>query len=471
MRVLLLTIDAWRASHASFLPGAERASTPNLAAFAEEATVFPRAFSHAPATPYAFPALLTSTYPLDHGGYERLDESRILISEALADAGWHCVGVHSNPWLGAKYSYDRGYDEYRDVGEFDLPGLDRGRELLVNRFGLGHPVYRVVQSLYRRAQPVLRAAGGGRADEVRVAREALANGRSNSESDTFVWAHLLTPHAPYVPPERHREAVGVDDIDATELVTRAQRGPSGLSADERAAVEELYAASVRHADEQAGEILERVDEDTLVIVTADHGEALFEHETVGHPPRLYDELVHVPLLVRPPAGVSSGEVPLGETSSGSVSKQSQASPTVVEEVVRHVDVAPTILDYAGVPAPSSYRGRSLRPAIEGEGIPSELAVLEVASTDERPGQLDPDALRVGVRSASRKLVRADGALRGYDLCADPGECDPIEGPTGESWTRLRSALNERHDEISLEGSDASFDTETEERLRDLGYLE
>ena len=470
MKVLLLTIDAWRASHASFLPGAERACTPNLAAFSEDAAVFPRAFSHGPATPYAFPALLTSTYPLDHGGYERIDESRILVSEALADAGWHCVGVHSNPWLGAKYGYDRGYDEYRDVGEFDLPGLERGRELLVNGFGLDHPVYRVAQSLYRRMQPVLRAAGGGRTDEVRVAREALADGQSDGNSDgnsdTFVWTHLLTPHAPYVPPERHRDAVGVGNVDATELTTRAQRDPEGLSADERAAVEDLYAASVRHADEQAGEILDRVDEDTLVVVTADHGEALFEHETVGHPPRLYDELVHVPLLIRPPGGVSSGGAP-----SGSVSRQSEASPTVVEEMVRHVDVAPTILDYADVPAPSSYRGRSLRPAIEGEEIPSELAILEVASTDERPGQLDPDALRVGVRSASRKLVHADGDLWGYDLCSDFGECDPIESPTGEGWDRLRRALRERRDEISLEGSDASFDAETEERLRDLGYLE
>ena len=468
MKALLLTIDAWRASHASFLPGVDRVCTPNLAAFAEvaETAVFPRAFSHAPATPYAFPALLTSTYPLDHGGYERLDESRTLVSEALADAGWHCVGVHSNPWLGAKYGYDRGYDEYRDVGEFDLPGLERGRELLVNRFGLDHPIYRVTQTLYRRVQPVLRAAGGGRTDEVQVAREGLADGRPGDESGTFVWAHLLTPHAPYVPPERHRDAVGLGDVDATELTTRAQRDPGGLSADERAAVKDLYAASVRHADEQAGEILECVDEDTLVVVTADHGEALFEHDTVGHPPRLYDELVHVPLMVRPPGGVSSGGV-----SSDSVSRQSEPSPAVVEEVVRHVDVAPTILDYADVPAPSSYRGRSLRPAIEGEEIPSELAVLEVASTDERPGRLDPDALRVGVRSASRKLVRADGDLRGYDLCADPGECDPIEEPSGEDWTRLRRALRDRRDEISLEGSDASFDAETEERLRDLGYLE
>lgn len=456
MKALLLTIDAWRASHASFLPGAERACTPNLAALAEEGAVFPRAFSHAPATPYAFPALLSSTYPLDHGGYERIDESRTLVSEALADAGWRCVGVHSNPWLGAKYGYDRGYDEYRDVGEFDLPGLERGRELLVDRYGLDHPVYRAAQSVYRRVQPVLRAAGGEGADEVRVARGALTGG-----PETFVWTHLLTPHAPYAPPERHREAVGVGDVDATELVTRAQRDPEGLSADERAAVEDLYAASVRHADEQAGEILERADEDTLVVVAADHGEALFEHETVGHPPRLYDELVHVPLLIRPPGGASSG----------GFSRQDESSPAVVEEVVRHVDVAPTILDYADVPAPSSYRGRSLRSAVEGEEITSELAVLEVASTDDRPGQLDPDALRVGVRAASRKLVHADGGLQGYDLCGDPGERDPLEGPTGEGWSRLRRALRERRDEISLVGSDASFDAETEERLRDLGYLE
>ena len=123
MKTLLLTIDAWRADHASFAPGSVGEHTPNLAALAEAGTVFSRAISHGPATPYAFPAIFTSALPLDYGGYEELSDERTLVSEALQNGGWSCAGIHANPWLGEKYGYGRGYDIYRDVGEFGLPGL------------------------------------------------------------------------------------------------------------------------------------------------------------------------------------------------------------------------------------------------------------------------------------------------------------------------------------------------------------
>ncbi len=473
MKVLLLTIDAWRASHASFLPGAERECTPELARLGEESVAFGQAVSHGPATPYAFPGILTSTYPLDHGGYERTGDDRTLVSEALAEAGWRCVGVHSNPWLGEKYGYDRGYDDYRDVGEFDLPFLEWGRDVLLDNFGLDHPVYRAAQTVYRRVQAPLRALGGGTADEVRAASEAL----DGAGDDSFVWVHLLAPHAPYDPPERHRAAEGVGDVDGTALTTRAQRAPEDLSAAERETVRDLYAASVRHADEQAGRIVSAADEDTLVIVTADHGEALFEHGVVGHPPRLYDELLHVPLLIRPPKGAGSSGGSGGpdgsgaaETHGGSAAVDAQA-PGVVDEQVRHVDLAPTILDYAGADVPASYRGRSLRPAVEGRGCRSRPAIAEVASTEARPGQLDPDALRICVRTPGRKVTFADGAVEGHDLDADPGERRAVADPEGGEWSRLRRVLRDRRDEIAFETGGVEFDASTEERLRDLGYLE
>ena len=464
MKVLLLTIDAWRTTHTSFDPASTSECTPELASLAEDGVVFTQAVSHGPATPYAFPGILTSTYPLDYGGYEELGDGRTVVSEPLSDAGWRCVGVHSNPWLGARYGYDRGYDEYRDVGEFSLPLLDGAREVLVDRFGLDHPVYEFAQSIYRRLQAPLRMVGGGRTDEVSVARAAFednAEPRSDRHGeppdgrDLFVWAHLLEPHAPYTPPERHRETEGVEDVDATELTTRAQRDPGALSDREQETVEGLYAASVRHADERAGRILDAVDDDTLVIVTADHGEALFEHDSVGHPPQLWDELVRVPLLIRPPGGAAP---------------RTDDSRTV-DAQVRHVDVAPTVLDYADVSIPGSYRGRSLRPALEGDSVPTRPAHVEVASTESHPGRIDPEALRIGVRTPPRKLVFEDDELKGYDLRRDPGERRPVDPGSDEEWARLRRTLRDRRDDIAFETGSVEFDADTEERLRDLGYLE
>lgn len=456
MKILLVTVDAWRVSHASFAPiptaDAPAPCTPRLASLAESGTAFTQAISHGPATPYAFPALHTSSLPLSHGGYEQIAETRTLASETLTAAGWRCVGIHANPWLGARYGYDRGYDEYRDVGEFSLPLLDEIREGLIGRFGLDHPVYRAVQYLYRHAQAPLASLGDG-TDEMTAAREAIGG----ADDGTFVWVHLLTPHAPYSPDEQYREIMDVPQFhgSATKLTTRAQYDPGSLSSREETAVRRLYAAAVRQADDEVGRIVDAADDDTLVVVSADHGEALFEHGQIGHEPALYDELLRVPLLIRPPAD----------------------SPTVASRVdtqVRHVDVGPTLLDYAGVETPADWTGRSLRPAIEGESLGDELAVSEVASTDTTPGQIDPDALRIAVRTPRRKVLRApDGSVTGFDLATDPGETDPIAEPTGERWDRLRDTLAARVDEVDVGDAPGrvAHDEETTQRLRDLGYLE
>jgi arylsulfatase A-like enzyme len=448
MKTLLLTIDAWRASHASFMPDAVGEYTPNLAAFADEGAVFSQAVSHGPATPYAFPSVFTSTLPLDYGGYEELSTERTLVSEPLNRAGWHCVGVHANPWLGEKYGYGRGYDDYRDVGEFGLPGLERGRQFLLNNFSLDSPVYRGAQYLYRSLQKPLRMVTGDAA-EIEVARDAL----TAAQDDTFVWTHLLEPHAPYTPPKRHREAVGVPETSDSpaQLVTRAQHDPNSFTERERRVVRGLYAASVRHADEKIRTLLDAVDDDTLVIVTADHGEALFEHGQVGHEPCLYDELVHVPLLVRPPGG---------------------ANADTIETQARHIDIAPTILDYAGIESPKSYRGRSLRPAIEGETMDEVMGISEVASSATEPGRLDPEELQVAVRTPARKLIYADGEVQGFDRRNDPGERDPIADPEGEGWDELRAALDDRLAAIDIGDTGAiERDEDVQQRLRNLGYID
>jgi len=453
VNVVLITIDAWRASHASFMPTSTDAYTPHLDALAEGGVVFTEAVSHGPATPYAFPALFSGTLPLDYGGYERIRPERTLVSETLSENGYRCVGVHANPWLGERNGYGRGYDDYRDVGEFGLPLFERARELLLDRFPLDHPVYRGAQYLYRYAQRPLRAVAGAGEDEVSVASEAVRIASENRGRESFTWMHLLEPHAPYTPPERHKRALGVDiQGDATGLVTRAQRDPASLTEREREAIRGLYAASVRHADERVGTLLESVPDDALVIVTADHGEALGEHGQVGHEPALFDELVRVPLLIRPPGGTGGREI--------------------VDTQVRHVDIAPTILEYADLEPPATYRGQSLRPAVEGGSIAEPVAISEVSSHASAPGRIAPDALQVSARRPDRKLVFADGTLTGFGLARDPGETEPISDPVGEEWDELRDVIGERREAIEFGPSiERERDESTQQRLRALGYVE
>ncbi|RQG93019.1 sulfatase [Natrarchaeobius halalkaliphilus] len=467
MKVLLLTIDAWRASHASFVDGSDLGLrrtvaagcelTPHLASFARDGVAFSRAVAHGPATPYAFPSLFTSTLPLDRGGYERITADRTLLTEPLSDAGWTCTGVHSNPWLKAENGYGRGYECYADVGEFSLPLLERGRNLLHDRFETDDRVFRAVQRIYRRVRTPLRFVADAES-EVDFAVGAL----SSAGDHEFVWVHLLTPHAPYEPPPRHQHRVGIDHAvsDSQPLVRRAQRDPESLTSDEKRTVRRLYAASVRHADEQIAALLSSVDDETLAIVTADHGEALFEHGQVGHEPALYDELLRVPLLIRPPGGTRA---------------------RTNETLVRHADLAPTVLDYAGIEPPDSYEGRSLRPIVDGtddrrtddeSGI--RPAIAEVASRPGAPGRIDRTALQIVVRTADRKAYFDRGETRCFDLESDPRERRPVRDHPDSEWSELLSVLAARVNSIeeTLAGeADASYDESTERRLRDLGYLE
>jgi arylsulfatase A-like enzyme len=145
---------------------------------------------------------------------------------------------------------------------------------------------------------------------------------------------------------------------------------------------------------------------------------------------------------------------------------------VVETQARHLDIAPTILDYADAEPPASYRGRSLRPAVEGEGMSDEVAISEVASSATEPGRLAPEELQVAVRTPERKLIHADGEVRGFDLRTDPGEREPIVDPAGDDWDALRAALDERLAAIEVgETEGVERDEEVQERLRNLGYID
>ena len=451
MNIYLITIDAWRASHASFLPGSEDGLTPNMASLSPESCVFTEAISHGPATPYAFPSLFSSTLPLDICVYEPIAPNLRLLIESLAAAGVTSIAVHANPWLGEKYGYARGYSSYQDVGEFSLPLFDTVREILIDRFGLDHWVYRIAQRVYRRFQGPLTHLGGD--DEVEAVLDRLA-AASTTDSNTFLWVHLLTPHAPYTPPKRHREAVGLTEMaeEPFKLVTRAQQGPHGLSSKERSIVRRLYAGAVRHADERVGRLLEVVEDDSLIIITADHGEALFEHGQVGHEPSLYDELLHVPLLIRPPSG--------------------HRNRGIVDSQVRHIDIAPTILDYAGIDRLKKHRGRTLKPAIEGRGIEDRIALSEVASTSEQPGRVDPSALQISVRTPGRKLIHRDDRTIGFDLHADPREKQPLREFSGAQWDPLTEILTDRLEEIDFTTAHhTDRDTQAKKRLKELGYID
>jgi len=286
--VILLSADALRADHISCY-GYERKTTPVLDELAEESIRFTNAYSASSHTREAVPALLTGEYPdvAVDSGYHLATET---VASTLSDAGFATAGFHSNPFVSRAYGFDKGFDHFDD-------DLHLGQHKLI--------------TLAQRAFDKLRNRHYARAEEI--------NQRSLNWVDSlvenkpfFLWNHYMDTHGPYDPPDEYATLYakeGLSGRDTQSLYQRAIDEPESITEEERDLLIDLYDAEIRYNDERIGEFLSELRErelleESLLVVTADHGDAFGEHGYYEHPRYLHDEITHVPLFVRPPGGVT-----------------------------------------------------------------------------------------------------------------------------------------------------------------------
>jgi arylsulfatase A-like enzyme len=271
---------------------------------------------------------------------------------------------------------------------------------------------------------------GDRADTVTARATSWLRGR-RTDDPFFLWVHYLDPHPPYSRPGVTRDksfrgdalvAARAPTLDlrlSSPDVARLRSGEIRLDPDEKEAVRDLYRAEVRAVDGAVGTLLDALDagglaRDTLVIVVADHGEEFWEHGGVEHGHTTYDELVHVPLILRWPAHLAASRV---------------------SAQVRIIDVLPTVLDLLGGAPPADVDGRSLVPLVQRADAsePPSALVECMLFADER----------VALRTERRKFVRWDvGKQEVYDLEADPAEHIDLAGVADE-----RAALTTAFDAV------------------------
>lgn len=385
--VVLVVVDTLRADHMS-LHGYRRPTTPEIAAWAGGGTTFTRAWSASSWTAPSMAMLMTGVARIDNSGEIR--EGQPSLAEILARHGYATSAVVSNPILNERVGFDRGF------GSFDLFPHDP-------RSGM---------------------ANGWSAEEMVDRGLALLEG--GDERPFFLYLHLFDPHYPYRPevagevfgpeldPARraaYREALPEDRRD--RLTDAAYRGIEREVA--------LYDAEVLQVDRALGRLFDELDQrglaaNTLVVLTSDHGEGLWQRapypgeapKTAVHFPdlyyshgvQLYDEQVHVPLVLRGP-GVPAGRVVEGPRST--------------------LDVLPTILARVGVPAPGPLDGFDLLGTDE-DAWAEVYSVCSRATTVTLDGRWRlhvPREYRVEKYGARPEL---------YDLEADPLELDPLDDP-------------------------------------------
>jgi arylsulfatase A-like enzyme len=347
--LLLVTVDSLRYDHVSAY-GYNQDTTPFICDLASKSHVFDEAYAHAGATRASFPTILTSSYPLMYGGHEMISEDRTMISEVLADAGYRVGGFHSNLFLSSDAGYGRGFDRFYD-SKSDPSVVYKFRKVFRRNLSQDGVIYKTLKWAFDKTEQKAGVELGSLytpADKL-TDRAIQWIEKGDGNSPTFAWIHYMDVHHPYVPPKEHQKPFrGQDTISerhAIKLRRKMLEDPMGLTDKERSEIVDLYDAEVRFTDAEIRRLVDaarKILDDPVIIFTSDHGEELGERGEYGHG-KLYEECVHVPLVINDGTGASRKD-----------------------SLVGLLDVAPTLVDYADHSSPDSFCGHNLRKLIHGE---------------------------------------------------------------------------------------------------------
>ena len=400
--IVLITLDTTRADRMGFL-GFKRGLTPNLDALARQAAVFTRAYSQVPLTTPSHATILTGTYPQfnhvrDLGS--PLDKDLPYLPEILRRHGYHTAAFVGSQVLDSKSAsapgFSRGFETYDAPFHARRPGEDR------------------YHSIERRGMAVVESA--------------LAWLNQHPRGPFFLWLHFYDPHDPYNPPPPFEARYATSPYD-------------GEVAYVDFAVGRLLAALRKRG----------IYEETLFAVVADHGEAFGEHGEISHGLFLYDNTLHVPLLIRLP-GAHSAHL-------------------LVESRVGLVDVAPTLLQELGIAAPPAMQGTSLLPLIKmsNRARPTAAERPEYAETDYPHRAFGWSSLRSW---RAGKYLYIDAPERElYDRSADPEDAHNLAASAPAVADAMAAQLKAfRRKTSRAGGTQAVLTPQQAAQLQALGYV-
>lgn len=442
--VLLVTVDSLRYDYTG-ISGSSKELTPFLDELGDTGSVFHNAYAHVGGTRMSFPTILASSTPLMYGGYEEISDDQTLISESFNDAEYATGGFHSNLYLSADFEYDRGYDTF-----FDSRGsttLDTRLRQFVTSHLEETPIYPVLKKLHS----VVESTGGINVGSYIVPADnitdlALEWAEAQTATQNFLWIHYMDPHHPYLPPNHIREQFvdePITDREALKLRRRALEEPDTVDEQDIGTLKQLYEGEVYFTDQEIRRLVENIREmwdETVVAVTADHGEQFDEHGRFRGDP-LYEEMTHVPLII-----------------------DNWADDGDHDSLVGLTDLAPSLLDYMGIEIPDSYAGESLRHIIDGDEWNREHVIGGFAPHEE--------PIFTYRSSQWRFISRPDGTEELYNVQDDPKEQHNVIGEHPTVEAEIREDLKTHREIVSSDGwINAEMDEEIRQRLRNLGYKE
>ena len=435
--VILMVLDTVRAESLG-LYGYARDTSPNLASLASRGILFDRAFSTAPWTAPSHASLFTGRWPHELSiGWDRpLDRSYPTLAEVLASRGYATAGFVANTtYCSYETGLDRGFDHYEDY-DVTIRGVLLCSSLVERTLNFAHKHPALARWLGDDGR-----SSGDRKDAARINRDFLGwlDGRGRDSSPFFAFLNFYDAHHPYLSPDPGSGAAfGRKPGSAREfrlLKTWWERDKQGIKPDDVELARDSYDRCIAYLDGQLGLLFGDLDrrgilENSVVIVTADHGEHLGERRLFGHGCSVYRPELHVPLLI-----VAPGVVPEGRR---------------IERPVSLRDVPSTVLDAIGAAGASPFPGRSLARTWDGkEGLDGlsdvVLSEIEAPPDDDPNGGLSPAArgpMRSAVDVDFHYIRGGDGREELYDLRRDPAELTDLASKPRSAATleRFRASV-------------------------------
>jgi arylsulfatase A-like enzyme len=402
LNILFIAIDTLRADHLGCYAYA-RNTSPRIDGLAGRGAVFDSMIAPAIPTHPSFVTMMTGQYPITHG--------------VVAHGGSRAI-PKSAPWLPAILQKE-GYTTCAvdNLGEWQL-GFSNGYEFYID--------------------PTRRRGLSINADNREINRRAIPWLAEFAKEKFFLFVHYWDTHTPYLPPRAYRDLFykrnpcdpnnksldGLERHPLGRMWRETWFNKLGDCLTDADYIEALYDGSIRFCDEGVAKLLHALDEtgvadDTLAILVSDHGEMMYRHKIFFDHHGLYDGNLRVPLIMAHPA----------------------IAPKRIPHLAAHVDLAPTILDLAGIAVPAEMEGFSLAPYLRG---PEDKPVREFVVSEECTWQM-----KWSIRTATHKFIKAleedfyQTPMRElYDLRADPHEFDNVAAREPKTARRLEKTLDQ-----------------------------
>lgn len=413
--IILIMLDTLRADHLSFY-GYERNTSPTIDAFARENIAYSYATAASPWTPPSVATMFTGLYATSHGmippneredakkALKRLDENLDTLAEIFKRNGYQTAAVTPNPWTNQEFGYDQGFDDF--------------------------------QFLPREHAGVISKAG------IETIDRLAAN-----DAPFFLYLHYLDPHDPYAPPaDFRRKFSGALVKDGRTYSEKMQEYIN------------LYDGEIAFMDSRIARVFDALKtkglyDDSVIIMLGDHGEQFMEHGDHRHGFKLFNEEVHIPLILKPGRGIQ---------------------PKVVDQTVSTIDVFPTLLALAGLPLPSYVAGLNLLEYDKLAARPGVMSEIDRHYVQKAFINNNRDKLLMGSMLIDKPL---EGDIRDHvlGLYNQHTEDHETKSLTNDALVKeLKARFTEVNDQAlrnkTAGGAEVTVKDETIDQLKSLGYL-